>query len=284
MVSAIIVAAVVELGWQVFGKRQVYLPIVATAVTLLVLGSSLRVADAAAGLAEYTRVLRVPFRDIARQHPSFPADTYLYFVYPSTPVTELEGLFYTRYFGAGVAVDGTDTGHLADLRRHNASYVYYFDKTGRPIEIPVDPNDGTRAAPPLPATFQVPITLEGYAVPSRAIQRDQALVVILTWSTATQVNKDYAVFAHLVDSNGAIIAEYDAQPQRGKTPTSAWQRGQKIVDALVLPLDPGTPLGENYRLEVGMYDRATMQRLSVVDKDGRPVDDKIVIGPFSIVQ
>ena len=283
MVSAILIAAVVELGWQVFGKRAATPPIMAGAVGLLVLVSGLHVADAAAGLAEYTRVLRVPFRDISRQHPAFPADTYLYFVNPVTPLSEFEGLFYTRYFGSGIMVDGTDSGHAAELRSHNAAYVYYFDPTGRPIEIPVEHNDDTRATPPMPATFLAPIVLEGYAAPSRAIKRGQALVMILTWSAAAQVDTDYTVFVHLVDSTGKVIAEQDGQPQRGKMPTSAWKPGQKIVDAIVLPIGAEAPLGDNDRVELGIYSGATMQRVSLIDQNGRRGDDKIVIEQFSIV-
>ncbi len=283
MISAILIAWVIELGWRGLGGQRGHAVIASAAVALLIFGSGWRVAESAAGLAEFTRQLRVPFRDIARQHPNFPADTLLYFVYPTTPVAELEGLFYTRYFGASITVDGTDTGHPADLRRHATSYVYYFDPTGRPIEIPVDKNDTTRAAPPLPATFENSITLEGCEVPSGAIKRGAALVAILNWRTESALEKDYAVFAHLVDASGKTIAAYDGAPKRGTLPTSTWRAGLLIVDAVVLPVDADAPLGDNYRLEIGVYDSATMQRVSLVDQDGKPLDDKIVIEPFSIV-
>ncbi len=282
--SAIVIALIVEAGWRALGNRKTFALVASAAIALLVFGSSLRVADAAAGLAEYTRVLRVPFRDIARQHPAFPADTYLYFVYPNTPLAELEGLFYTRYFGAGIMVDGTDTGHPANLRQHNSSYVYYFDPTGRPIEIPVDQDAAPRAAPPLPATFQVPITLEGFEVPSSTITRGKALVAILNWSAAAPLDKDYTVFANLVDANGNVLARYDGSPKRGAQPTSAWQRGLIVVDPIVLPVGADAAVGDNYRLEVGMVDSTTGQRLALIDKNGQWVDDKIVIAPFRIVQ
>ena len=284
MASAVVIALVVEQGFKLFGKRRLYATIAGAAIALIVLGSSLRVADAAAGLAEYTRELRVPFHDIALRHPHFPADTYLYFVYPKTSVTELQGLFYTRYFGEGVSVDGTDSGHLADLRRHNAAYVYYFDPTGRAIEISVDQNDTTRATPPLPARFQVPISLDGYETPSSAIQRGKALVVILNWSTPSQPDQDYSVSANLVDANGNVISRYDGQPKRGAAPTSAWRRGMVVVDAMVLPVSADAPLGGNARLEIGLHDHAAAQPIPVIDQNGQPLGDKIVIGPFTIVK
>ena len=116
-----------------------------------------------------------------------------------------------------------------------------------------------------------------------AIKRGQALVMILTWSAAAQVDTDYTVFVHLVDSTGKVIAEQDGQPQRGKMPTSAWKPGQKIVDAIVLPIGAEAPLGDNDRVELGIYSGATMQRVSLIDQNGRRGDDKIVIEQFSIV-
>lgn len=284
MATAVVIALIVEQGFKILGTKRAYAFIASAALALIVFASGSRVADAAAGLAEYTRVLRVPFHDISLKHRSFPEDTYLYFVYPTTPVSEFEGLFYTRYFGAGITVDGTDTGHSAELRSHHAAYVYYFDKTGRPTEIPVDQNITTRATPPTPAKFLVPITLEGYAVPTSTVQRGKALVVVLNWSTATELGKDYIVFAHLVDANGKTVGATDEPPKRGAAPTSTWKRGLLVVDPMVVAISPDAPIGDNYRLEVGMYDPATMQRLTVLDQNGKPRDDKIVIEPFSIVQ
>ena len=284
MATAVVFALVVEQSIKMLGKRHAY-PIIASAVVaLVVFASGSRVADAAASLSEYTRVLRVPFHDISLLHPSFPADTYLYFVYPNTPVSEFEGLFYTRYFGTGITVDGTDTGHPADLRPHNTAYVYYFDKTGRPIEIPVDQNITTRTSPPTPARFQVPITLEGYVVPSGTIQRGKALVLVLNWSTAAELNRDYTVFAHLVDANGKTVGATDEPPKRGAAPTSTWKRGLLVVDPIVVQINQDAPIGDNYRLEVGMYDPVTMRRLTVLDRNGIPHDDQVIIEPFSIVQ
>jgi len=249
---------------------------------LLVIVNGLAVSAKAAEWAEHTRILRVPFRDISRQHPTFPEDTYLYFVYPTTTdVWDLEGLFFVRY-GKGISVDGTDAGRPANLRAHSTTFVYYFDQANRPIEIPVDKHETTRASPPLPATFQAPITLEGYEVPSGTIKRGTALVAVLNWRAPVALDKDYIVSAHLVDASGKTIAAYDGPPKRGTLPTSAWRSGLLIVDAVVLPVDSDAPIGEDYRLELGMYDSATGQCLSVVDQNGQPVDDKIVIGLFSV--
>lgn len=280
--SAVVLAMLAELGWRFLGTRRVS-AIVGVAVVAGVLLSSAQVADAAAGLAEYTRQVRVPFRDISRAHPTFSPGTLLYFVYsPLAAYWDFEGLFYSRY-GTTVTVGSTDFGNSPDLRRYNSAYVYYFDASGKPIEIAVDRNVTTHTTTALPAQFAGPIRLERYQVPGAEVQRGKALVAILDWSTEDKPGENYTVFAHLVDSNGKVVAGYDSPPKRGEQQTSTWKRGQLYVDVAVLPVDPDAPVGQDYRLEIGLYNAATMQRLPLVDASGATLDDKIVIAPFSIV-
>ncbi len=283
VVSAILLALVFEAAWRWIGARRVSASAVAVLVALTVLAGGVRVADAAAGLAEYTRQIRVPFRDISRQHPTFPPDTYLYFVYsPLTTYWDFEGLFFSRY-GRSVKLNGTDLGQPANLRNHTTAYVYYFDPTGKPIELPVDKDITTRITPGLPAQLEIPMILEHFEVPTARLERGKALVVILNWRATAKLEKDYTVFAHLVDPGGNRIAEYDSQPGKGKSPTTQWTPNRAFVDAAVLPISVDAPIGENYRLEVGMYDLETMQRFAIVDASGNRIGDRIIIEPFSIV-
>lgn len=283
MVSAVLIAIMVELGFQTLKQRRAVVLAGALAVLVIVVGSSARVADAATGLAEYTRQLRVPFRDISRQHPTFPDDSYVYFVYsPATPLSEFEGMFFVRY-GTTVTVDGTDMVRLPELRRHRAAFVYYFDETGKPVEVPVEKNIAVNTAPAPPARFQGPITLEGYDVTGTTLARGKSMVVFLSWSTAETPDKDYTIFVHLVDANGKLIAGQDAIPGRGEMPTGRWRRGRPVSDALVLAVPADAPAGENYRLEVGMYDPSAERPLPLVDANGQPARDAFVIQPFRIV-
>lgn len=284
MISAVLLALLFERGRQALGAPSAYAALIAaTLIALLVALNGMHIAEAAADLAEYTRQVRVPFRDISRQHPQFPDDTYLYFVHsPFTSVWDFEGLFFVRY-GTGVTVNATDAQRPANLRSHNQAFVYYFDPTGRPIELSVDKDDTTHAAPALPARYAIPLTLEKYEVPSSTLQRGKALVAILNWRATAKVDKDYTVFAHLVDASGKAIAEFDSQPMRGEDPTSNWESGRLMIDAMVLPIASDAPLGENYRLEIGMYDPATMNRLSFINANGDWIGDVVVIEPFSIV-
>ncbi|MCI0476489.1 MAG: hypothetical protein L0Y55_09600, partial [Anaerolineales bacterium] len=219
--------------------------------------------------------------DIARQHPAFLPNTYVYFVNsPKTSVWDFEGLFFTRY-RQNVTVNGTDGGHLPRFRDYETGYVYYFDSTGKPMEIAVDKNDATRAAPTLPARFQSSIVLEQIAIPTNVIARGKAVVAIFVWRVSAIVEKDYTIFAHLVDANAKIVAQSDVVLASVGEPTSQWRPTRWYVTAIVLPMDANVQPGA-YRLQIGLYDAATLERSRVVDANDQPIADHVVIAPFSI--
>jgi hypothetical protein len=281
MVSAIVIALLFELGWQSLGKRKWFAPVASVALAGLIAQNSFVVADAASGLAEYTRQLRVPFRDIAREHPAFPEDSYLYFVYsPRTPLVDLQGLFMTRY-GLGLPVSGTEEATPPNLRAHRNTFVFYFDDANRPREIVVDRDARVSASPNLPADFDVLLRLESVEAVNPNVARGDPLIVLLSWRATGAVEKDYTIFAHLLDANNRALAQYDSPPRKGAAPTSQWKIAVPVLDAIVLPVSD-VAAGSNYRLEIGLYDQTTMQRFSVLDARGQPITDKIVIEPIEI--
>jgi len=277
------------LGWLVdaLGRSRRAVGLIASVlIALLIYANGAGVADAAASLAEYTRQLRVPFRDIATQHSSFPDNSLLYFVYsPKTPLIDLQGLFLTR-FGTGLKVSGTEDAAPARLRDYARAYVYYFDEQDRAHEILVDRSQAVRATPPPPFAFNLPIRLEGYEVVSSQVSRGEPLVLLLYWRATGKIEKNYTVFVHLENSRGERIAEYDSAPRQGNAPTSQWEINQLVVDALVLSLPADAPRGNAaaYRVRLGWYDAATGERYSVLDANGQPVADGITLEPFSMTE
>jgi hypothetical protein len=255
------------------------------AAIFLVLGSAASIANANAGIFEIARQRRVPFRDIERAHPTFPADTRLYFIDPVTPISELSGMFALRY-GSGVTVGGNDSeyDHIARLREHANALVYYFDETGKPREIPVEPAIAAQSLLPLPLDFAAPIRLEGYELPRAAIRRGDALIVLLYWRATGKIEKDFTVFVHLLDQNGKRIEGYDSPPRGGGAPTSAWQPGVLIVDAVVMTVPPETMPGSDYRVIVGLYEFPSLARLPMLDARGQPIADALTLAPLSIVE
>jgi hypothetical protein len=255
------------------------------AFALIAMGSYYSIANANAGIFEIARQRRVPFRDISRAHPTFPDDTCLYFIDPISPVSELSGMFTLRY-GRGVTVVSSELGGdlAANLRRHKNAFVYYFDETGKPIEVPVEPTIDARPSYEPPLDFTAPIRLEGYELPRARIKRGDALVVLLYWRATQKIEKDYMVFVHLVDRDGQMIAGNDSSPHKGDMPTSQWLAGQWVVDPIVMPIPVDARVSNDYRLEIGLYELPSLERLAIVDARGQPVADTLMIAPLSVVE
>jgi len=190
-------------------------------------------------------------------------------------------MFLLQY-GKGVVVEGVDGNQIARLYDYPTAYVYYFDETGRPIEIPVDRATQTQATPALPVEFSAPIRLEGYGLPRSKVKRGEALPVLLYWRATAKGAVDYSVFVHLINERGEIVAQEDAPPRGGTAPTSGWAAGQLIVDAPVITIPSDATRGEGYRLEVGLYLPATLERSDISGTPG--ADNSIVIQTFAITE
>ncbi len=244
------------------------------ALVLLIVGNALVVANANAGIFEIARQRRVPFRDISRAHATFPDDTLLYFIDPVSPLSELSGMFTLRY-GRGVNVSGDARG-IAALRAHNAAFLYYFDETAKPIEIAIDQGDTARAALALPADLNARIRLDGYEIARARVRRGEMFVLLLYWRATGNIAVDYTVFVHLTDQHGKSVFGYDSQPHKGESPTSKWKLHAVNVDPILFVIPSDVPPGE-YRLNVGMYDLQTQERLLFVDAQGQPMADQVVI-------
>ena len=129
----------------------------------------------------------------------------------------------------------------------------------------------------LDVTFANGIHLVGY----RHQVRSDMLVVVLAWRADTVIKEDYTVFVHLVTPDGRRVAQSDAQPHWGAAwPTSRWQPGELVLDGHRLTLPAEAPRDE-LRLEVGLYLWPSLQRLPVLDANGRPTSDRIEI-PLSL--
>jgi len=112
---------------------------------------------------------------------------------------------------------------------------------------------------PATANFDGQIELLGYDT----ARQPGKLAVTLYWRTLQPPAEDYAVFVHLLDPQGPIVAQHDGQPQNGAYPTSVWDIGEVVADEHVLDLPADLPPG-SYRLRVGWYLPATGDRLPVV--------------------
>ena len=109
----------------------------------------------------------------------------------------------------------------------------------------------------------------------------EAIDVRLNWRGLKAWEDDYTVTVQLIGPDGRLHGQVDAWPVQGTLPTSTWKAGQTVADRYLVGLQPGAPSGR-YRVEVAWYLLQTLRRLPVVDADGRPIDDRFVVGEFVV--
>jgi hypothetical protein len=227
--------------------------------------------------AEISRLERLTFRNIAQRHPTFPEGTFLYFLNGMDQAWSTMSLI--RY-GKRVSVSDINTPRQARLRDYRNPLVIYIDTQGEPRELAVDMQVATRTVPDLPVEFEKSIRLENYELTRERVKRGEMVGLILYWRAMKKLDKDYTVFVHLIDENGRIIEGVDSQPRDGNSPTSSWPEGELVPDGRVLPIPEDAPLGNNLRLEIGLYYLPTMQGLSIVNSRGEPIGNRLVIEPI----
>jgi hypothetical protein len=134
---------------------------------------------------------------------------------------------------------------------------------------------------PLDASFGGLVQLTGYSLTCE--EDASGCSVQLFWQAAEDLDVDYTVFVHLVGEDGQIAGQHDGMPEGGFFPTSAWDPGEVVLDEHQFDIDPGIPAGD-YQLRVGLYQLETRERLPVMDVDGQPLGDDIVLTMVPIPQ
>lgn len=142
-----------------------------------------------------------------------------------------------------------------------------------PIRLDAGETQAWRAAPAR-FTLGAQIELVDAIAPAR-VSAGESFTVTLVWRARAAEPEPRTVFVHLLDAAGALIAQSDAQPAGGDYPTPFWSPGEIVPDTHRLEA-PALPAGR-YRVAVGMYDSRTQTRLPVVDAEGRPAPDNLMI-------
>lgn len=114
-----------------------------------------------------------------------------------------------------------------------------------------------------------PIQLIGYDIDTTQVTRGETISFTLYWQADNATDGEYAVFNHLVNSNGEMVAQIDGSPLPDeRRPTTTWDDDEETFISrpfsLILPDDlaPG-----EYDLITGFYRRDSNERLQTADGD-----------------
>ena len=94
-----------------------------------------------------------------------------------------------------------------------------------------------------------------------------ALPVTLYWEALRPLEQDYSIFIHLTDENQILQAQRDSWPGKGNAPTRNWSPGVILPDEYRISVPATTPAPARLRVDVGVYDYASGDRLLVNGQD-----------------
>lgn len=158
--------------------------------------------------------------------------------------------------------------------------VFPGDRAGQPgpridvLEIDIKPED--LAIVPYSVQFGEQLKLLGYEMqpgPPRSallplesasagiFPQNLGLQLNLTWQVMKQLDQNMALFVHITDAHGNVVARRDALMRYPDYPTSQWKVGEIVVDMADMPLPALTP--GMYSINVGVYDLDTFEKLAI---------------------
>ncbi|MEZ4519169.1 MAG: hypothetical protein R3C44_20895 [Chloroflexota bacterium] len=208
-----------------------------------------------------------------------PADTADPYVLPVPPPTE--GL--PRQWTAAVSTDVELGSYVlwAESSRRGAAFCGWLAPVTAGCALGTIEVSGA----PLPegaTNFADQVALLDVDVPQTELQPGGQLPLEIIWQGLAPMTEDYTVFVQVLDAQDRIVGQVDAWPVQGTFPTSQWTPGQTVRDPYAIQLSDDLPAGE-YKLNIGLYLLATLERLPVVDASGVAIDDKVEVGGLVVL-
>jgi hypothetical protein len=113
----------------------------------------------------------------------------------------------------------------------------------------------TEPARPSSAVYADAIRLAGYDMQPEMWSAGNPVAISLYWQPLRRLDADYTTFVHLVNADGAVIAQSDHRPGGVYYPTSLWKPGEFLKDTHSLSLQ--ADLGRApYAIVAGLYTQA----------------------------
>ncbi len=152
----------------------------------------------------------------------------------------------------------------AAIREADQVFITEYDPSGAVKIVEAGELTSQQSSQPL-ATFDSRIQLSGtvFVADSR---RDKWV-----WNCLAPLKADETIFLHVFDANGQLIAQMDGDPLHDLFPLSECRPGEQIRDLREMALPDGT-----YTIKVGVYNRATQQRLTAIDSNGQLLPDNAI--------
>jgi hypothetical protein len=192
-----------------------------------------------------------------------------YFIYgtPETPGTYSDAGAEHNQILAGLALAGND--ERAILRRAwweddgNFNYVVYELHLDRRF---TKPKRGVR--PKGDTIFGGFARYLGHDIGGSIFSTERKIAFNMYWQVISPPTRDYMMYIHLTDANGKVWEKWDGPVSWTNDgnyySTLFWQTGEYISDSRIIRLTShDTPVGEGYKLVIGLYDLQTGERVPI---------------------
>lgn len=97
------------------------------------------------------------------------------------------------------------------------------------------------------------------AIATKVEPRAGVLAVQMAWWTAQPISQNYNVSLRLLDADGQMLSQFDAQPGYGFLPSGGWPVGEWVHDWLTLPQPDWSAYRAPYALTTQLYEVETGQ-------------------------
>ena len=115
---------------------------------------------------------------------------------------------------------------------------------------------------------------------SATIESETGVPVLnLDWFIGSPIDPDVTVFVHVLNEAGQVVAQADGDLVGGYVPIGLWQPNDRVHERRIL--STGGLASEKYTVAVGLYDRASQQRVTPTQALAPVTDDALHVGTFN---
>ena len=104
----------------------------------------------------------------------------------------------------------------------------------------------------------------------------ETIELLSLWRVLESVDNQLRVFVHVLNENGEIIAQHDALDVR----TVGLKPGDELTQLHTIPIPADTPTG-TYQFQIGLYQAETLERLTLLTKNGLQ-SDRLLFGQIDV--
>lgn len=129
--------------------------------------------------------------------------------------------------------------------------------------------------------FSADFSLAGYDLPD-SVRIGEDVTLDFWWQADSDIDVTATQFLHWFNTDTEEFFIFDQIPFAGYFPTQDWVAGMLVQDSWTVTIPDDIPAG-TYRVQTGMFELATAERIPVSDSTGTPVtDNSIVLGEVMI--